>query len=93
MIEMENIDYLIIICYLQFMCEIKGSKANFNEINDLIKKIGLSEKATCLAKTLSGGQKRKRIGPIHSVTLVEKLDFLKPLKFSKTFFGLPLQLC
>jgi len=41
------------------MCEIKGSKANVNEINDLIKKIGLSEKATCLAKTLSGGQKRK----------------------------------
>ena len=45
------------------------------------------------SKIYSGGQKRKGIGPIYSVTLVEKLDFFKPLKFSKTFFGLPLQLC
>jgi ATP-binding cassette subfamily A (ABC1) protein 3 len=52
-------EYLTVAQHLQFMCEIKGSKANVNEITDLIKRIGLSEKTACLAKTLSGGQKRK----------------------------------
>jgi len=52
-------EYLTVSQHLQYMCEIKGSKANVDEISDLIKKIGLSEKAAALAKTLSGGQKRK----------------------------------
>ena len=52
-------EYLTVAQHLQYMCEIKGSKANVNEITDLIKRIGLSEKSACLAKTLSGGQKRK----------------------------------
>ena len=52
-------EYLTVAQHLQYMCEIKGSKANVDEITDLIKKIGLSEKSACLAKTLSGGQKRK----------------------------------
>jgi len=52
-------EYLTVAQHLQYMCEIKGSKANVDEISDLIKKIGLSEKAAALSKTLSGGQKRK----------------------------------
>ena len=41
------------------MSEIKGSKANSEEIKSLIYKIGLEEKSNCLCSTLSGGQKRK----------------------------------
>ena len=52
-------DYLTVKEHLAFMTELKGVKANMNEINDLITKIELIDKADCLCSTLSGGQKRK----------------------------------
>ena len=52
-------EYLTVREHLSLMCEIKGQKANPAEINDLITRIGLLEKADAQAKTLSGGQKRK----------------------------------
>ena len=52
-------DYLTVSEHLQYMCEIKGSKANAEEIKSLINNIGLEEKSNSLCYTLSGGQKRK----------------------------------
>ena len=52
-------DYLTVSQHLKYMCEIKGGNINMNEINDLIIRIGLGEKATSLCSSLSGGQKRK----------------------------------
>ena len=52
-------DYLTVSEHLEYMCEIKGTKANAEEVKSLIYKIGLSEKSDSLCKTLSGGQKRK----------------------------------
>ena len=52
-------DYLTVSEHLQYMCEIKGSKANAEEIKSLINNIGLKEKSNSLCCTLSGGQKRK----------------------------------
>ena len=49
-------DYLTVTEHLEYMCEIKGSKANNEEIRNLINKIGLTEKSNSLCKTLSGGQ-------------------------------------
>ena len=57
----ENIffDYLTVKEHLHYMCEIKGSSANPEEINALINQIDLSFKGDYMCKTLSGGQKRK----------------------------------
>ena len=52
-------DYLTVKEHLAFMTELKGGKANMNEINDLITKIELADKADAMCSTLSGGQKRK----------------------------------
>ena len=52
-------EYLTVSEHLEYMCEIKGSKANTEEIRILINKIGLEEKYNFLCSTLSGGQKRK----------------------------------
>ena len=52
-------DYLTVKEHLTLMSEIKGKKANMNEILDLIQRIELTEKADAIASTLSGGQKRK----------------------------------
>ena len=52
-------DDLTIEEHLIYMSEIKGKKANLNEINNLINKLDLDEKKYDLAKNLSGGQKRK----------------------------------
>ena len=52
-------DYLTVSEHLEYMCEIKGSKANAEEIRILINAIGLEEKYNFLCSTLSGGQKRK----------------------------------
>ena len=52
-------DYLTVSEHLEYMCGIKGSRANVQEIKNLIMQIGLTEKANSLCKTLSGGQKRK----------------------------------
>ena len=52
-------DYLTVKEHLTLMSEIKGKKANVNEILDLIQRIELTEKADAIASTLSGGQKRK----------------------------------
>ena len=41
------------------MMEIKGIQSDIEQINDLIKKIGLLPKKDSLCKTLSGGEKRK----------------------------------
>ena len=59
--QQDNIffEYLTVSEHLEYMCEIKGSKGNAEEIGNLIKKIGLKEKSNSLCKTLSGGQKRK----------------------------------
>ena len=45
--------------HLEYMSEIKGKKANKEEIYKLIKDIKLEEKKNEFAKNLSGGQKRK----------------------------------
>ena len=52
-------DYLTVEEHLKYMCKIKGSKINENEIKELINKIDLSQKKDALCSTLSGGQKRK----------------------------------
>ena len=52
-------DYLTVEEHLEYMCKIKGSKINKNEIEELINKIELTPKKTALCNTLSGGQKRK----------------------------------
>ena len=52
-------DYLTVEEHLEYMCEIKGSKINKQEIDELITKIELLPKKDALCSTLSGGQKRK----------------------------------
>ena len=52
-------DYLTVEEHLQYMCRIKGSKINNEEIEELIDKIELAPKKNALCSTLSGGQKRK----------------------------------
>ena len=52
-------EYLTVSEHLQYMCEIKGTKAIAEEVKSLINKIGLTEKSDSLYSTLSGGQKRK----------------------------------
>ena len=52
-------DYLTVKEHLALMSELKGSEANINEINELIQRIELFDKADALCSTLSGGQKRK----------------------------------
>ena len=52
-------DYLTVEEHLEYMCKIKGSKIDRQEIIDLIVKIDLASKKDSLCKTLSGGQKRK----------------------------------
>ena len=52
-------DFLTVEEHLEYMCSIKGSKINKNEINELINKLELSQKKNSLCSTLSGGQKRK----------------------------------
>ena len=52
-------EYLTVQEHLEYMCEIKGRRANIYEIEELIRKIELSDKKDALCKTLSGGQKRK----------------------------------
>ena len=52
-------DYLTVEEHLEYMCKIKGSKINKQEIEELINKIELAPKKNSLCKTLSGGQKRK----------------------------------
>ena len=52
-------EYLTVEEHLRYMCEIKGSQIDLQEINDLINKIDLAQKKNALCKTLSGGQKRK----------------------------------
>ena len=52
-------DYLTVEEHLEYMCKIKGSKINKQEINELINQIELAPKKNSLCKTLSGGQKRK----------------------------------
>ena len=52
-------DYLTVEEHLKYMCKIKGSKVNYNEIDELMNKIGLLPKKDALCGTLSGGQKRK----------------------------------
>ena len=57
----ENIffDYLTVEEHLEYMCKIKGSFVNQQEIDELITKIDLLPKKYALCSTLSGGQKRK----------------------------------
>ena len=59
--QQENIffDYLTVQEHLEYMCKIKGSKINLEEIQDLVNKIDLVQKQYALCNTLSGGQKRK----------------------------------
>ena len=45
--------------HLIYMSELKGKKANNIEINDLINRLDLTDKADDIADHLSGGQKRK----------------------------------
>ena len=52
-------EHLTVEEHLEYMCKIKGSQVNQQEINELITKIDLAPKRTALCKTLSGGQKRK----------------------------------
>ena len=52
-------DYLTVQEHLEYMCRIKGSKINRNEIEELINNIELASKKNALCSTLSGGQKRK----------------------------------
>ena len=52
-------DYLTVEEHLEYMCRIKGSKIDRQEIIDLISKIDLTSKRDSICKTLSGGQKRK----------------------------------
>ena len=52
-------DYLTVKEHLEYMCSIKGSKINKQEIQELMDKIELTPKKDALCSTLSGGQKRK----------------------------------
>ena len=52
-------DYLTVEEHLEYMCKIKGSQVNRQEIDELITKIDLLPKKNALCSTLSGGQKRK----------------------------------
>ena len=52
-------DYLTVKEHLEYMCSIKGSKVNKQEIQELMDKIELTPKKDALCSTLSGGQKRK----------------------------------
>ena len=52
-------DYLTVEEHLKYMSEMKGSKVNIDEINDLLIKLDLVSKKDSICKTLSGGQKRK----------------------------------
>ena len=52
-------DYLTVEEHLEYMCKIKGSQVNHQEIDELITKIDLLPKKKALCSTLSGGQKRK----------------------------------
>jgi ABC-type lipopolysaccharide export system ATPase subunit len=52
-------DYLTVEEHLEYMCRIKGSEVNHQEINELITRIELLPKKNALCSTLSGGQKRK----------------------------------
>ena len=78
-------DYLTVSEHLNYMCEIKGGKTNINEVNELIIKIGLAEKANSLCGTLSGGQKRKLctalalIGNSNIVILDEPTSGMDPM--------------
>ena len=78
-------DYLTVSQHLNYMCEIKGGKTNINEVNELIIKIGLAEKANSLCGTLSGGQKRKLctalalIGNSNIVILDEPTSGMDPM--------------
>ena len=78
-------DYLTVSEHLEYMCGIKGSKANTQEIKNLIMQIGLAEKANSLCKTLSGGQKRKLctalalIGSSNIILLDEPTSGMDPI--------------
>ena len=52
-------DYLTVEEHLEYMCRIKGSQINKEEIDELINQIDLAPKKRELCKNLSGGQKRK----------------------------------
>ena len=52
-------DFLTVEEHLEYMCRIKGSKINKQEIEELITRIELTPKKDALCSTLSGGQKRK----------------------------------
>ena len=52
-------EFLTVEEHLEYMCRIKGSQINKQEINELIDKIELTPKKKALCKSLSGGQKRK----------------------------------
>ena len=59
--QQENIlfDYLTVQEHLQYIYDIKGIQRNFNEIQELILKLDLSEVQFRQCENLSGGQKRK----------------------------------
>jgi len=52
-------DYLTVNEHLKYMLEIKSIKSDLDQINNLVRKIGLMEKQDAICKTLSGGEKRK----------------------------------
>jgi len=52
-------DYLNVQEHLQYIYDIKGIPRNFNEIQELILKLDLSNAQFSVCNTLSGGQKRK----------------------------------
>ena len=52
-------DYLNVQEHLQYIYDIKGIPRNFNEIQELIIKLDLSNAQFSICNTLSGGQKRK----------------------------------
>ena len=78
-------EYLTVSEHLEYMCEIKGSKANDEEVKSLINKIGLTEKSNSLCNTLSGGQKRKLctalalIGDSNIILLDEPTSGMDPI--------------
>ena len=59
--QQENIlfDYLTVVEHFQYIYDIKGIERNFNEIQELIIKLNLSDVEFRVCKDLSGGQKRK----------------------------------
>lgn len=59
--EQENLffDYMTVTENLEMMCQLKGEEDDREEIDDLLKKIELTEKKNSICKTLSGRQKRK----------------------------------